>query len=48
MPKKVSYSDDLLRMEGADNFEGVQSFLGAVHRLTAERRLSRIAYVAEK
>jgi SAM-dependent methyltransferase len=42
------FRDDLLRMEGADNFEGVQSFLGAVHRLTAERRLSRIAYVAEK
>ena len=42
------FRDDLLRMEGAENFEGVQSFLGAVHRLTAERRLSRIAYVAEK
>lgn len=42
------FRDDLLRMEGAENFEGVQNFLGAVHRLTAERRLSRIAYVAEK
>jgi ubiquinone/menaquinone biosynthesis C-methylase UbiE len=42
------FREDLLPMEGADNFEGVQSFLGAVHRLTAERRLSRIAYVAEK
>ena len=42
------FRDDLLRMEGAENFEGVQKFLGAVHRLTAERRLSRIAYVAEK
>jgi SAM-dependent methyltransferase len=42
------FRDDLLRMEGPDNFEGVQNFLGAVHRLTAERRLSRIAYVAEK
>ena len=42
------FRDDLLRMEGAENFEGVQKFLGAVHRLTAERRLSRIAYLVEK
>lgn len=42
------FRDELLHLEGADNFEGVQRFLGAVHRLTAERRLSRIAYVAEK
>jgi SAM-dependent methyltransferase len=42
------FRDDLLRMEGAENFEGVQKFLGAVQRLTEERRLSRIAYVAEK
>jgi SAM-dependent methyltransferase len=42
------FRDDLLRMEGAENFEGVQKFLGAVHRLTEERRLSRIAYLVEK
>jgi SAM-dependent methyltransferase len=42
------FRDELLLMEGEENFEGVQKFLGAVHRLTAERRLSRIAYVAEK
>ena len=42
------FREDLLRMEGAENFEGVQKFLGAVHQLTSERRLSRIAYVAEK
>jgi hypothetical protein len=42
------FREDLLRVEGAGNFEGVQKFLGAVHRLTAETRLSRIAYVAEK
>lgn len=42
------FRDDLVSMEGADNFEGVQKFLGAVHKLTSERRLSRIAYVAEK
>ncbi len=42
------FRDDLVHMEGAENFEGVQKFLGAVHRLTAERRLSRVAYVVEK
>ena len=45
---RLRFREDLLRMEGAENFEGVQKFLGAVHQLTAERRLSRIAYVAEK
>ncbi len=42
------FRDDLVRMEGEAHFEGVQKFLGAVHRLTAERRLSRIAYLVEK
>ena len=42
------FRDDLLRMEGEAQFEGVQKFLGAVHRLTAERRLSRVAYLVEK
>ena len=42
------FRDDLLRMEGEAQFEGVQKFLSAVHRLTAERRLSRVAYLAEK
>ena len=39
---------DLLRLEGEERYEGVQKFLGAVHRLTSERRLSRIAYLVEK
>lgn len=41
------FRDDLLRMEGAENFEGVQKFLDTVQRLTAERRLSHNACVAE-
>jgi SAM-dependent methyltransferase len=45
---RARFRDDLLRMEGEAQFEGVQKFLGAVHRLTAERRLSRIAYLVEK
>jgi SAM-dependent methyltransferase len=39
---------DLVQIEGAERYEGVQKFLGAVHRLTHERRLSRIAYLVEK
>jgi SAM-dependent methyltransferase len=42
------FREDLLRIEGKERFEGVQTFLGAVHRLSDERRLSRIAYLVEK
>ena len=38
----------LVAQEGADAFESVQRFLGAVHTLAAERRLSRFKYLAEK
>jgi SAM-dependent methyltransferase len=39
---------DLLVVEGEERFEGLQRFFAAVHQLTSERRLSRIAYLAEK
>lgn len=39
---------DLLQIEGEERFEGLQRFFGAVHRLTSQKRLSRIAYVVEK
>lgn len=42
------FRDDLLRIEGAERYQGVQDFLAAVHKLSAERRLSRIAYLVEK
>jgi len=42
------FREDLLRIEGRERYDGVQSFLGAVHRLSGERRLSRIAYLVEK
>ena len=42
------FRDDLLRIEGRERFDGVQEFLGAVHRLSSERRLSRIAYLVER
>ncbi len=38
----------LLEIEGDERYEGLQKFFGAVHRLTSERRLSRIAYLVEK
>lgn len=40
--------DDLLQVEGEERFEGLQRFFAAVHQLTSERRLSRIAYLVEK
>jgi SAM-dependent methyltransferase len=42
------HRDDLLRIEGETRFEGLQRFFEAVHILTSQKRLSRIAYVAEK
>jgi SAM-dependent methyltransferase len=40
--------DALVALEGAGAFEGVQRFLEAVHTLSAERRLSRFMYLAER
>jgi SAM-dependent methyltransferase len=42
------HKDDLLTIEGEERFEGLQRFFAAVHQLTSERRLSRIAYLVEK
>ena len=39
---------ELLALEGTKNFEGLQAFLSCVHILTAERRLLRYLYLAEK
>jgi SAM-dependent methyltransferase len=41
------FSMELRHIEGEERYQGVQKFLGAVHRLTRERRLSRIAYLVE-
>ena len=38
----------LVAREGQANFDGLQRFLMCVHTLSAERRLSRYAYLAEK
>ena len=42
------YRDALLKIEGEEHFEGLQKFFATVHRLTTERRLSRIVYLVEK
>lgn len=42
------HKDDLLQIEGEERFAGLQRFFAAVHQLTSERRLSRIAYLVEK
>jgi SAM-dependent methyltransferase len=42
------HKDALVKIEGEERFEGLQQFFVAVHRLTSERRLSRIVYLVEK
>lgn len=38
----------LTRMEGKENFEGLQRFLSSVGKLNRERRLLRLVYLAER
>lgn len=45
---RARFRGDLVRIEGDARYEGVQRFLASVHRLTSERRLSRIAWLVEK
>jgi SAM-dependent methyltransferase len=45
---RQAHGAELLAIEGEPRFEGLQRFFQAVHLLTSERRLSRIAYVVEK
>jgi len=42
------HKDALIKFEGEERFEGLQQFFWTVHRLTSERRLSRIVYLVEK
>jgi cyclopropane fatty-acyl-phospholipid synthase-like methyltransferase len=39
---------ELVKLEGDEGFDGLQGFLGMVHTLASERRLSRYAYLASK
>jgi len=38
----------LVPIEGEERYAGLQRFFATVHRLTSERRLSRIAYIAQR
>jgi len=45
---RARHRDALVAREGEANFEGLQRFLACVHRVSAERRLSRFSYLAGK
>lgn len=45
---REQHREELLQIEGAERFAGLQQFFAAVHRLTSERRLSRIVYLVQK
>jgi hypothetical protein len=45
---RAAQRDALVAREGELNFEGLQRFLTCVHTLSAERRLSRYSYLAQK
>ncbi len=44
---RAAHRRELVVSEGAERFEGLQRFFDTVQRLTAERRLQRIAYVVQ-
>jgi SAM-dependent methyltransferase len=45
---RARHRDEVVRIEGEKNFDGLQEFLHCVHTLTAEGRLARYLYVARK
>ncbi|HLJ22875.1 MAG TPA: methyltransferase domain-containing protein [Candidatus Acidoferrales bacterium] len=45
---RASRRDALVKIEGENNFEGLQTFLRCVQTLTAENRLARFLYIAAK
>ena|SRR5437016_11246265 len=45
---RLAHKDELVKMEGNQNFEGLQRFFLTVHSLAAEHRLSRFLFVAVK
>ena len=45
---RARHAEALVAREGRENFDGLQRFLMGVHTLSAEGRLSRFAYVAER
>jgi SAM-dependent methyltransferase len=48
LESRERHKDKLLQIEGEERFAGLQKFFATVHRVTSERRLSRIVYLVEK
>ena len=45
---RQKHREDLIKIEGQERFDGLQTFFATVHKLTSERRLSRFAFLVEK
>jgi len=45
---RQAHRAELIGLEGEERYEGLQRFFDSVHALTSQKRLSRIAYVAER
>jgi SAM-dependent methyltransferase len=45
---RANHAAELAEVEGQGPFDNFQSFLAMVHKLSSERRLSRILYIARK
>lgn len=45
---RMKRKNELIPVEGSENFEGLQGFLSCVHTLTSERRLLRYLYLAHR
>jgi len=45
---REKHQEAMIRIEGEENYSGLQDLLGCVHTLTSERRLSRFMYHARK
>lgn len=45
---RQKHCDDLIKVEGRERFDGLQKFFAVVHKLAAEKRLSRFVFLAHK
>ncbi|HVF87807.1 MAG TPA: methyltransferase domain-containing protein [Pyrinomonadaceae bacterium] len=45
---RANHGEDLIRIEGKENFEGLQKFLSCVHTISSEGRVSRYLYLGRK
>jgi SAM-dependent methyltransferase len=45
---RQKHRKELIKIEGEERFEGLQTFFSTVHTLTSERRLSRFVFLVEK